>query len=109
MKKRLALAAYIFIFLYGCSLPLQKNACETGYIDNYSFWNEYIDEYLFFNTCYHRASNLFKDPKYVSDGGDFVPRVYRDGLIYSWLTFLLLWFIRWAVTGKHFWQRPETS
>ena len=79
MKKRLALAAYIFIILYGSSLPLQKNACETGYIDNYSFWNEYIDEYLFFNTCYHRASNLFKDPKYVSDSGD------RTYVGYKWL------------------------
>ena len=106
MKKRLALASFLFIFLYGCILPFHKNLCETGYIDKYSFWNEYVDDFLFFNTCDHiQPRLLYKDPKYVTDDG-FAPRIYRDGLIFSWLTFFLLWLIRWTITGKHFWQEP---
>tara|TARA_B100000963_G_scaffold279658_1_gene248113 strand:+ start:980 stop:1333 length:354 start_codon:yes stop_codon:yes gene_type:complete len=106
MKKRFALAAYLLIFLYGCITPLQKNICETGYIDRSSFWNEYIDEYLFFDTCRYKGVLLGQKPKYVTDNGRYEPMTNKNGIIFSWLTFLFLWLIRWTITGKHFWQEP---
>ena len=106
MKERLALAAYLLIFLYGCIFPFQKNVCEVGMIDNNSFWNEYIDEYLFFNTCQHKVVREGQEPKYVTDNGYYAPYVNMNGVIFSGLTFLLLWLIRWTITGKQFWQEP---
>ena len=112
MKRRLSIVFFVFIFIYGCFIPVERSLCEQDVINVGSFWDEYIDEYLYFDTCqftrpeekitYTKEGSVYKRVMPDLEG---VPN--DEGTIWSLILFGIMWLVRWIVTGRNYWQFPK--
>ena len=123
MRKRISYIFFILVFGYGCAIPFEAGFCRVGAIEQFSFWDEYIDDVFFYDTCNYVYTdkgvgfiNKSRNENLIGSVASKFPVTYETlptepvgnarAQLWSFLTFLLLWLSRWVISGKHFWQRP---